>query len=216
MFAFFAVLAGAALVLSAEKTTKESEPIIRNSPNLYPLFRVPNLWFVFGYIFATYGAISFYLFRLPLRLTDVGFGAETIGIVLAAIWFSFAVASTLMRNWVDSVHIRKIVLAAPVLIAASFSVAYLSNHLALLIISAVLIGAAFACSNAPSTQLVLKFAPENLSAMAVSLDITFARLGGVATVTLLAQLDFGQSLKVVVGLSIVAAACALVCLRKIR
>lgn len=216
VFVFFAILAGVALAMSFERTPQTPEPIIRNSPNLHLLFQGRDLWLVFGYIFCTYGAITFYLFSLPLRLTDTDVGAGTIGIIIASIWFSFSVASTLLRNWVDSYHIRKIVLAAPLLIIASFLVAYYSNQMAFLILSAVFMGAGFACSNAPSTQLVLKFAPVGLKAIAVSLDITFARLGGVATVTLLAHLDFGLSLAFVIALSLLASTFALICLDKGR
>lgn len=216
VFVFFAILAGASLVMSFERTPQVAEPSIRNSPNLHLLFEGRDLWLVFGYIFCTYGAITFYLFSLPLRLTDTDIGTGTIGFIIASIWFSFSVTSTLLRNWVDSFHIKKIVLAAPLLITASFLVAYFSNQMTFLILSAVFIGAGFACSNAPSTQLVLKFAPEGLKAIAISLDITFARFGGVATVTLLAHLDFGFSLSFVIVLSLLAFTFALIFLDKGR
>lgn len=209
VFVFFAILAGTALVLSLERTPQIPEPVARKPPNLRLLFQGRDLWLVFGYIFCTYGAITFYLFSLPLRLTNTNIGAGTIGLIIAVIWLSFSVASTLLRNWVDSLHIRKIVLAAPLLIAASYMVAYFSNQMAFLILSAMFMGAGFACSNAPSTQLVLKYAPDGLRAIAVSIDITFARLGGVVSVTLLAHLDFGLSLAFVIALSLLASMFAL-------
>jgi len=216
VFLFFAVLAGAAFLLFVRSTETQPEPNLRSRPNLRLLLQARSLWLVFGYVFCTYGTITLYLFRLPLRLAENNSGAETIGIVLAAIWFSFSVVSTLLRNLVDGIHLRKIVLAAPLLIATSFLLAYLSSATVLLVLSAISLGAGFACSNAPSTQLVLKFAPKGLSAISTSLDITFARLGGVATVALLAQLGFGQSLVVVLSLSIVASICAYACLGKMR
>ncbi len=216
VFVFFAILAGAALAMSFERTSQTSEHIIRNSPNLHLLFQRRDLWLVFGYIFCTYGAITFYLFSLPLRLADTDVGAGAISIILASIWFSFSVASTLLRNWVDGFHIRRIVLAAPLFIIGSFLVAYFSDQMAFLILSAVFMGAGFACSNAPSTQLVLKFSPNGLRAIVVSLDITFARLGGVATVSLLAHLNFGLSLSFVIALSLLALTFALIFLDKGR
>ena len=216
VFVFFAILAGASLAMSFERTSQTSEPVVRNSPNLRLLFHGHDLWLVFGYIFCTYGAITYYLFSLPLRLTDYNIGAGALGFIIASIWLSFSVASTLLRNWVDSFHISKIVLVAPLLITASFFVVYYSNQMPFLILSAVLMGAGFACSNAPSTQLVLKFAPEGLKAIAVSLDITFARLGGVATVTLLAHFDFSISLAYVIVLSLLASTFALIFLDKGR
>ncbi|MFZ5965492.1 MFS transporter [Thalassococcus sp. BH17M4-6] len=204
VFALFAIMASAALALSLDRAPEVAPTRGRVLPNLRLLFGIRNLWFVFGYIFCTYGAITFYLFSLPFRLTDGGFGAEAIGILLAAIWLSFSVSSTLLRNSVDGPQITWVVMAAPLLIAGSFFTAYLSDHILMLLASAVLIGAGFACSNAPSTQLVLKFAPDGLRSVSTSLDITFARLGGVATVALLAQLDIALSFAAVILFSLSA------------
>lgn len=216
VFVLFVVLAGLALVLSIEKTPRPRAPRMWTSPDLRLLAKAPDLWCVFGYIFLTYGAITFYLFRLPLWMSGIGINLETSGIILAVIWLSFSVVGTLLRNWVDGSHLRSIVLAAPLLIAASFLVAYLSGGAGWLMLSAALTGAGFACSNAPSTQLVLKFAPKGLSVISASLDITFARLGGVATVALLAQSGFGYSVFVIFGLSLAASVCALIFLSKIK
>jgi hypothetical protein len=92
-------------------------------------------------------------------------------------------------------------------------VAYVPGQGAWLMISAVLIGIGFACSNSPSTQLVLKFAPPEVTAISMSMDITFARLGGVLTVGLLAHSNFGQSVTFVLGLSLLALICAAIPLR---
>lgn len=216
VFVLFVFLAGVTLVLSVEKGSQRTDRVAPTSPNLRPLLRAHDLWYVFIYIFCTYGAITFYLFRLPLWMAALDLGVETIGLVLATIWLSFSVVGTLLRNWVDSAHIRPIVLAAPLLIAASFLVAYLFSGTGWLVLSATLMGAGFACSNAPSTQLVLKFAPEGLSVLSASLDITFARLGGVATVALLAQLGFGYSVSMIFGLSLLALIFAQAFLKKIR
>ncbi|WP_299504687.1 MFS transporter [uncultured Roseobacter sp.] len=214
VFVFFVVLSGAVLLLSAGNGATQTEAAPRTTPNLFLLTKARVLWLVFGYIFCTYGAITFYLFRLPLLLAETNYTVETIGVVLATIWMSFSIVGTLLRNWVDGSHIRSIVLAAPVLIAASFLTAYLSSDAIWLMISAILIGAGFACSNAPSTQLVLKFAPPGLSVISASLDITFARLGGVVTVAWLAQSDFSHSVLVIAGLSLAAVVFAMVFLRR--
>jgi hypothetical protein len=78
-------------------------------------------------------------------------------------------------------------LVAPLLIAAGIVLSYFSENLWLIIISSMLVGSGLACSNAPSTQLVLRFFPKGMSTVSTSLDITFARLGGIATVALLAE-----------------------------
>ena len=215
VFVLFAVLAGVALILSVKTEAGKFMPSAQKLPNLGLLFGTGDVWLVFGYIFCTYGAITFFLFRLPLWLADIDYSVNSIGLILATIWLSFSIVGTLLRNWVDSYHVRIIVLAAPFLIAASFLVVFFYHGIGWLTLSAALVGAGFACSNAPSTQLVLQFAPQSLSAICTSLDITFARLGGVAAVALLAQAGFAASVGSVVLLSFVALICALVFLRKV-
>ncbi len=67
-----------------------------------------------------------------------------------------------------------------------------------------------ACSNAPSTLLVLKFAPEGTSAIAASLDISFARIGGVIAIFGLAQSIFSVA---TVGIGILSVAAILFALQ---
>ena len=211
----FVAVSGLAFLLSIE-AIPEDDPNMstRTSPNLMLLVQAPKLWCVFGYIFCTYGVITFYLFRLPLWLTDTDYSIKLVGIVLTTIWVSFSIASTLLRNLVDGPHLKSIVLAAPLLIAASFLVTLHAGHAGWPLVSAALIGAGFACSNAPSTQLVLKFSPPGLSVISASLDITFARLGGVATVAWLAQSTFSHSVIAVTGLSLGALTCAFIFVEK--
>lgn len=174
-----------------------------------------DLWMMFGYVFCTYGSITYYLFRLPLWLSDNDFQVVSIGLNLTILWLSFSVLSTFLRNQVDEPHVRKILLAAPVLIVSGFAFAFFCNDIICLALASVLVGSGLACSNAPSTQLILKFAPTGMSAASASLDITFARLGGVATVTFLAQSMFGYAVLVVGLLCLVALFCALATVKKI-
>ena len=99
-------------------------------------------------------------------------------------------------------------ICAPLLIALSFPMAYFASGLSGFLLSAFLLGAGFACSNSPSTQMVLRLAPEGLQAISASMDITFARLGGVMTVALLVQFEFSQSMWVVMCISVYAMICA--------
>jgi len=62
--------------------------------------------------------------------------------------------------------------------------------------------------------MVLKFAPEGMSAISTSLDITFARLGGVMTVAFLAQASFDTSMFVPIGMSLVAVFFSMISFRK--
>ena len=102
---------------------------------------------------------------------------------------------------------------APVLIAAGFPFVYFCHNVPCLIVSALLVGSGLACSNAPSTQVILGFAPRGMRAFSASLDITFARLGGVATVGLLAQTMFGFAALSIGLLCILAFVFALVAVR---
>ncbi len=216
VFVLFAVISMVALAISGRM--RRGEPIGARSavPKLSMLFTAPNLWIVFAYICCTYGAITFYLFRLPLWLADSGYQVTIIGFVLATIWMSFSIVGTSLRNLVDSARVRTIMLAAPLLIALGFPVAYFAAGLSGFLLSAVLIGAGFACGNAPSTQMVLRFAPDGLQAISASLDITFARLGGVLTVAFLAQAEFANLILFVFATSLVAMICALIASSNIR
>ena len=130
--------------------------------------------------------------------------------MLSILWLSFSLASTFLRNQVDVPYVRKILLVAPLFIASGFLLAYFCHEVTCLVFSSILVGLGLACSNAPSTQLILNFAPKGMRAASASMDITFARLGGVTTVTLLAQLMFGYAVLAIVLLCIIALICALV------
>lgn len=172
------------------------------------LFGSKDFWLMITYVFCTYGSITYFLFRLPLWLSDNQFPVVSIGVALSSLWLSFSIVSTLLRNKVDEPHIRSILIAAPVFIAAGFPLAFICSDVACLILSSTLIGCGLACSNAPSTQLILRLAPKGTSAVSASLDITFARLGGVATVTLLAQSMLGHTVLAIALMCLVALVCA--------
>jgi predicted MFS family arabinose efflux permease len=203
-FFLFALISAAALTLNW-KTLPESQERTRKAPtNLRALFRAQNLWLVYAYIFCTYGAITFYLFRTPLWLVEMSHSVNATGVVLSVFWLSFSIVSTLLRNVVDGPTVRSVMLASPLLIALSFIVLFISTDLVWAMFSAAMIGTGFACSNAPSTQLVLRMAPRQMSAFSASLDITFARAGGIATVAFLAQSSFEFSLAAIFGIALLA------------
>ena len=208
VFVLFAIISLVALAISGRMLAGPSREEMRKRPTLSPLLREPILWIVFVYIGCTYGAITFYMFSLPLWLSSINYNVNMVGFVLAVMWLSFSLVSTSMRNRVDSEHVRLIMICAPLMIALSFPMAYFANGLSGFLLSAFLLGAGFAGSNSPSTQMVLKFAPKGLQAISASMDITFARIGGVVTVALLAQFEFGQSMWVVMCMSVYAMICA--------
>jgi MFS family permease len=208
-FSIFAVVALVALtvVLAANRGTADAAR--SGAPRDYRrLLQSPGLWLVFVYVFCTYGAFSYYLFRLPILLSDGGFDVTSIGLIFSIMWLSFSIVSTLLRNLVDAPSVRVILLGAPLLITLGYPLAYYCSNVLCLALASFLVGCGLACSNAPSTQLVLKLAPKGMTAVSASLDITFARLGGVATVAFLADLVFGYSVVAIAMLSVLATACA--------
>lgn len=208
-FVIFAVVSVTALaIVQCSYIPDETARSDKDSPRVISLFRTSSLWVMYGYVFCTYGAITYYLFRLPLWLKDHDFQVASIGMVLSMIWLSFSIVSTLLRNSVDVPHVRGILLSAPVFIVSGFVVTYLCQDPFCLVVSALLVGSGLACSNAPSTQMILRFAPKGMSAVSASLDITFARLGGVATVALLAQVTFLHAVMAMTAMSLGALAFA--------
>lgn len=209
-FIFIAIVAAFALmILNGLQATESLAPSARPKAKYSELFRSRNLWLTFIYVFCTYGSITYYLFRLPVWMSDHDVNTADVGLVLSVMWLTFSGLSTLLRNMVDRPQLRMIMLATPLLIVAGFLLSYSNENFPLLILSSVLVGSALACSNAPSTQLVLKFAPKGMSAVSTSLDITFARLGSIATVAILADAEFAYAASTICLSSFVAAFCAM-------
>lgn len=208
IIAFFAFV-----ILNRTQTADELAPDSNRKANYLTLFQARDLWVTFVYVFCTYGSITYYLFRLPVWLSSNEVTAASVGLVLSIVWLTFSGFSTLLRNMVDKPHVRMIMLAAPFLIAAGFPLSYFNENLFLLVLSSFLVGSGLACSNAPSTQLILRFAPKGMSAISTSLDITFARLGGIATVAILAETEFAYATPAIFLACMIAACCALVACR---
>lgn len=210
--AFFCIAAlGAVAFVILHRTAITGAPALNCRPRMdyLGLFRARNLWITFAYVFCTYGSITYYLFKLPVWLSNYQVQAADVGLVLTIMWLTFAGLSSLLRNMVDTPHIRIIMVVAPLLIAAGLFLSFRNDNLTLLAFSSVLIGSGLACSNAPSTQMVLRFAPKGMSSISTSLDITFARLGGIATVAMLADTGVAVSRDAIFLVSLVSAICAL-------
>ena len=54
----------------------------RKKANYADLIQTRNLWITYAYIFCTYGSITYYLFHLPVWLSENGLDAGRIGVVL--------------------------------------------------------------------------------------------------------------------------------------
>lgn len=209
-FILIAVIAVFALVnLSRRQVYDDHSAHSQPKKDYSELFRSKNLWMTFVYVFCTYGSITYYLFQLPVWQSNNEVKAASLGFLLTIMWLTFSVLSALMRNMVDRPHIRLIMIAAPLLIAVGLPLAYCDENLFLLNLSSILVGSGLACSNAPSTQMILKFAPKGMSGLSTSLDITFARLGGIATVAILAEKEFAYATPTICLLCLVATFSAL-------
>ncbi|SMX30469.1 Multidrug resistance protein MdtL [Pelagimonas phthalicica] len=192
VFVALAVMALLAFAVSLTVSAGAGAKAPGSRPDLRAFARLlasRSLMQVYTYIFCTYGCITFFLFHLPLALDDAGATAGFAGVVLCALWLSFAMASTMLSNAVDGKWIGPISVAAPICLLLGVALLVHLPSSAGFLAAAIAIGVGFACSNAPSTQLVLKHAPEGLRSLASSLDITLARLGGVALVAALAGRD---------------------------
>lgn len=209
-FVIIAIIAAIALLaLSGSRGVDDPAPANEPAKGYSALFRSRNLWMTYAYVFCTYGSITYYLFRLPVWLSNNEIETASTGLALSIMWLTFSSLSTLLRNRVDSSHIRTIVMSAPLLIALGFSLSYYNANLFLLVLASILVGSGLACSNAPSTQLVLRFSPKGLSAFSTSLDITFARLGGIVTVAMLAEAEFAFAAPAICLSCLIAGLCVL-------
>jgi len=211
--ALIAMIALIALTRSRMTDAEKAAPIAER--NYADLFSAHDLWVTFLYVFCTYGAITYYLFRLPIWMADHGVTAATVGLILSALWLTFSGLSTMLRNLVDGSSIWVIMLAAPILIAAGLPLSSFHDNLIIVVISAICVGAGLACSNAPSTQLILHFAPQGLRAISTSLDITFARIGGILSVAILAEAKIVYASTAIGLLCVIAVLCALSASRKV-
>ncbi|KIC48207.1 MFS transporter [Tateyamaria sp. ANG-S1] len=207
-FLFIAFVAGLSLILvTLSQRTGKATPSAKTSTDYTAIFRSKKLWLTFAYVFATYGAITYFLFRVPLLLVESGKDTASVGLVLSALWLSFSILSALLRNLVDNHRLRLIMVSAPILISVGLLLAF-STEILLLMLSACLVGFGLACSNSPSTQMVLRFSPTGLEALATSIDISAARLGGILMVTALVDVDMRVSVGAIFVASLLAAACA--------
>lgn len=207
-FLFIAFVAGLSLLLGTiSKWTGTAAPLAKTATSYSAIFGSKKLWLTFAYIFTTYGAITFFLFRVPLLLAESGRDIAGVSLVMSMLWLSFSILSALLRNLVDNHRLRLIMVSAPILITVGLLLAFSTNFF-LLMFSACLVGCGLACSNSPSTQMVLRFAPPGLSALATSIDISAARLGSIVTVTALADVDLHVSAGAVFVSSLLATGCA--------
>ena len=209
VFYLFALVSLAGVILLALASSRTEVNLRHGIPSLENLRSLRGLQFVLFYIFLTYGCFTYFLFNFSIQLQQNGFSTPFISVFLTSGWASFSTFSFVLKDRIDGVGLYRCLIAAPVLLALAFAVGItFSEHHFAQITSAILAGAGLACSNSPSTHLLLRLAPGHLQVFASSLDIIFARCGGVVTVALLSGVAPSQALFAIVTLTALAFVCA--------
>lgn len=204
VFAIFAVFAGIGLIIFL-RDPLESGHASRSLPSYRRFFKTGGSWLLLGYIFLTYGSFSFYMFKFPILWSHEGYSGQSISILLTCVWGTFAILSFALKDKIDGKGLFRCLWSAPILLGIGFAVGAGGQHAFMLqVVSAVLMGASLACSNSPSTHLLLKLAPPDLRALTSSLDITFARVGSVVTVAALSLMSGALATATVIALCLLA------------
>ncbi len=185
VFAGFALIALTALFLLVFVKAGVAEARDTEPPNIGRLFRLPRVWTVLVYVFCTYGCFTLVLFILPHRLLGAGHSEQYAGAIVALLWLTFSLVSALLRNLVDGQLLRVFIILAPLSLGLGALVAVAYSDAWMMAFAAFFAGLGLAMCNAPSTQLLFRVAPRELHSFSASLDITFARIGGVAFVHLI-------------------------------
>ncbi|MEP0564629.1 MAG: MFS transporter, partial [Paracoccaceae bacterium] len=209
IFYAFAIVSVLAVILVAFGDDRSEIEIRRGIPGLQKLKSLTRIRFILVYIFLTYGCFTFFLFYFPIQLQSNGTSTQLISLFFVCVWATFSVLSFALKDRIDGPGLQLCLSAAPILLALSFVTGILlSDNFAMQIMSAVLAGAGLASSNSTSTHLLLRMSPPDLRVFASSLDIIFARCGGVITVALLSDIVPNQALLAIITLSILALVCS--------
>ncbi|MEP3881868.1 MAG: MFS transporter [Lentilitoribacter sp.] len=209
IFYAFAIVSVLAVILVAFGDDRSEIEIRRGIPGLQKLKSLTRIRFIVFYIFLTYGCFTFFLFYFPIQLQSNGTSTQLISLFFVCVWATFSVLSFALKDRIDGPGLQLCLSAAPILLALSFVTGILlSDNFAMQIMSAVLAGAGLASSNSTSTHLLLRMSPPDLRVFASSLDIIFARCGGVITVALLSDIVPNQALLAIITLSILALVCS--------
>lgn len=185
VFLSFAGVSLLSLMLFAHSKPHIEPSLDQGAIDYRKLASLPKYWLLLVYIFLVYGCFTFFLFQFPIALHLGGETNTTVSTHLTCLWLTFALLSFLLRDKMDGQGLKFSLLIAPALLALSFANGVFSHDTFLAqMFCAVVAGAGLACCNSPSTHLLLRLAPKEMRAFSSSLDITFARCGGVVTVTL--------------------------------
>lgn len=207
LFASVALIALLLVLIAAPKADLESR---RGLLTYRHLISLRAIWPILFYIALTYGCFTYILFYFPISLSADGFSTQIISVFLTCVWLTFSVLSFAMRDKIDGVGLQRSLLLAPCLFALGFLIGVFSQgQLPIILLSAAFSGAGLACSNATSTHLLLQVSPPDLRVLSSSLDIIFARLGGIIMVALLTGIAPNTATIAIVGFALLAIFCCL-------
>lgn len=176
------------------------------SVSLAQALRQPaRVWSLYGYVFCSFATIMLFIFMLPLSLDEAGYSSVQQAWVMLVFWVVFAGSGVLLRNLVDQNAIWAVLLASPFFVLAGFWVFVLATSALWVAFAAALVGTGFACGNATSTTLILRFCRDGTQSMAASLDISVARLGAALVIVIAAPLGPLSVLGLVAVLAVVTA-----------
>lgn len=211
IFHVIAIIAvcGGLLSLRAKSATSETEQW--SVASLGVVLRDRRYIALLAYVFLTYGCFSAFLFFVPLAWGETEAEGAWVPIFLTCLWVSFSGTGFALRNRVEGRGLGFSLLAAPVLFVFSFGLVALDiETTGIQLLSAASAGAGLACCLSPTTQLLLKLSPKNMAAFSSSMDITFARFGGVVMVALLAGGDIA-----LIAMAVTAASVFALCASKV-
>jgi len=206
-------LAAVVIILFSQKNlggASRSQAVERRRPSGSRILLPPLM----AYVALNYGAVLLFLFWAPLQIQRMGMPPILGAAVLSVTWVFFSVVGYLIRRGIDTEHVVSYLVASPIVILMGW---FLFTSMGTgptsaygLLLGSAVIGAGLGLGNAPSTLLILKHAPAGRSSLAVSLDVSFARLGSVLVIWLLG--DVTSADEIIAGVTLICvlnALCAL-------
>jgi predicted MFS family arabinose efflux permease len=171
--------------------------------------------FLLIYVALNYGTMLLFLFWAPIQMDRPDLPSMLTGTLLSLSWFFFGAIGFLIRRSIDTTRVLHYILLSPLVLCAGWMVFLWSgDSLVRMIAAGCMVGAGLGLGNAPSTLLILRHAPPGRSSLAISLDVTFARLGAVLIIALLGSVT--DRLNMALGLGVICLLNLLVALLLVR
>jgi len=194
LLSFFALLSLLFIVVSSryfslKPTETQSSEVSNHNPRI--------LSALMTYVGLHYGTALLFLFWAPLSIERMGVSPGISAWVLSVTWLFFGIAGILIRRGIDTNHVNFYLVFSPLVMLCGWLIFLFSGTNAIsMVFAGAVIGFGLGLGNAPSTLVILKHASENRSSVAVSLDVSFSRLGSVGLIWLLGAIADAPTLAV--------------------